>query len=397
MVDVCLVLEGTYPFRTGGVSTWTHDLITGLPHLRFAVVHLYAGPPPSDPRFVPPANLAAVSIRPVGGDLLCPDLAELEAGLPPARLYHALSTGPAGLLGAAAGERRRVPFVLTEHGIYWHEAAQDGRHLECGAVAPESDGSGRPWAEVLRAQARRAYAAAAEVVTVCAANHAMQRAAGAPPAKCFVIPNGVDLPAPPPTRAGRPRRAPRVALVGRVTPLKATADFVRACAILDDVLPAARCFVLGPLDHSPEYAAECRALAARLGVHGLTFGGEVDVRAWYPTLDVVVLTSRSEAQPLVLLEAMAHGCPVVATDVGGCRELVEGAGDGFGPAGVVCPPGDPGAIARAVCALAGGPRAPFARAGRRRVETHYTRRALLERYAALYARHLAAGPALTSA
>jgi glycosyltransferase involved in cell wall biosynthesis len=188
-----------------------------------------------------------------------------------------------------------------------------------------------------------------------------------------------------------------VALVGRVTPLKATADFVRACAVLQDVLPAARCFVLGPLDHSPDYAAECRALAARLGVRGLTFAGEVDVRAWYPTLDVVVLTSRSEAQPLVLLEAMAHGCPVVATDVGGCRELVEGAGDGFGPAGAVCPPGDPGAIARVVCALANGPRAAFARAGRRRVEAHYTRRALLERYAALYARHLATGPALTSA
>ena len=39
-VDVCLLLEGTYPYVKGGVSTWVHDLITRLPELRFAVVHV---------------------------------------------------------------------------------------------------------------------------------------------------------------------------------------------------------------------------------------------------------------------------------------------------------------------------------------------------------------------
>src|SRR5258705_11993842 len=38
--DVCLVLEGTYPYVQGGVSAWAHDLIRGLPHLRFAIVHI---------------------------------------------------------------------------------------------------------------------------------------------------------------------------------------------------------------------------------------------------------------------------------------------------------------------------------------------------------------------
>jgi len=38
--DVCLVLEGTYPYVKGGVSTWVHDLIRSLPEIRFALVHI---------------------------------------------------------------------------------------------------------------------------------------------------------------------------------------------------------------------------------------------------------------------------------------------------------------------------------------------------------------------
>ena len=57
-----------------------------------------------------------------------------------------------------------------------------------------------------------------------------------------------------------------------------------------------------------------------------------------------MLTSRSEAQPLVALEAMAAGVPVVATDVGGCRELLSGAG-------LVTPVRDPAATAAAVVRL----------------------------------------------
>jgi hypothetical protein len=48
MSDVCLVLEGTWPVRTGGVASWLHDLVTALPQLSFTVAHLHTGSAPRD-------------------------------------------------------------------------------------------------------------------------------------------------------------------------------------------------------------------------------------------------------------------------------------------------------------------------------------------------------------
>ena len=67
------------------------------------------------------------------------------------------------------------------------------------------------------------------------------------------------------------------------------------------------------------------------------------------TLDVLVLSSRSEACPVVVLEAMALGLPVVAFDVGGVREQLRP--DDSRPGGIICPPGDVAALAQGVLAI----------------------------------------------
>ncbi|MBA2512989.1 MAG: DUF3492 domain-containing protein [Solirubrobacterales bacterium] len=113
MVDVCLVLENTYPQVTGGVSRWVHDLTTGLPELSFAVAHLHEDGGESAPaRYAPPANVAPI-VR-VGLDperlgapprllLSCPKRASTTpfrpalrapSGRPPARLGTAHSCSP---------------------------------------------------------------------------------------------------------------------------------------------------------------------------------------------------------------------------------------------------------------------------------------------------------------
>jgi glycosyltransferase involved in cell wall biosynthesis len=304
-----------------------------------------------------------------------------------------LSTGYAGLIGAAAARRHSVPFLLTEHGLYWREAEQGGE-FECGVAAPQSAAATRTWVARLREYARCAYDAADVITAVCDANRALQLSLGAEPARSVVIANGVEVPgAQVCARPAGDRGVLRVGLVGRVTPIKGTTTFLEACRVVQGAVARAEFYVVGPGDHSPEYDAECRQLAHRLRLERVTFTGEVDVRDWYPRLDVVVLTSRSEAQPLALLEAMAYGRPVVATDVGGCRELVEGPADAFGAAGVVCPPGDAGAVARAIVRVGARPE-QFAQAGRARVAALYTRRRMLDRYRALYGRLLsgAAGP-----
>ena len=107
--------------------------------------------------------------------------------------------------------------------------------------------------------------------------------------------------------------------------------------------------MIGPSDEDPGYAARCRQLVARLGrTSNIRFvGPHAARRRSTATWIVVVLTSFSEGQPLVILEAYAWGVPVVATDVGACREMIEGRGEEdrrIGPSGfvtrVAAPQGD---------------------------------------------------------
>ena len=106
-------------------------------------------------------------------------------------------------------------------------------------------------------------------------------------------------------------------------------------------------------------------------------------------LDLVALTSFSEGQPLVMLEAYACGVPVLATDVGACREMIEGrtAEDrALGASGIVCPVASPSRTAEALVLLAQDARLRrrMGHAGQRRVTMYYQRRTMLASYRALY-------------
>jgi glycosyltransferase involved in cell wall biosynthesis len=120
------------------------------------------------------------------------------------------------------------------------------------------------------------------------------------------------------------------------------------------------------------------------------FTGRVDVKTIYPRIDVMALTSISEGLPLVILEAFAAGVPVVSSEVGACRELLEGrlpADRALGASGLVTGLADPAATARAILTLAqdGGLREEMARAARARVSAHYQEADLIRRYREIYA------------
>ena len=124
-----------------------------------------------------------------------------------------------------------------------------------------------------------------------------------------------------------------------MVPIKDIKTYIKAVHTLKQSVPDLRAYVLGPADEDPAYARECRALVEHLQLEEtLTFTGKVDVRDYFSEIDVNVLTSLSEAQPLVILETGAAGIPTVATDVGACREMILGASrekPALGPGGAV--------------------------------------------------------------
>lgn len=132
----------------------------------------------------------------------------------------------------------------------------------------------------------------------------------------------------------------------------------------------------GPLRSGVEGIVRRRSLG-----HRIHLPGAVEPAIALGAADVVVLASDTEALPLSVLEAMSAGLPVVATDVGGVRELVE-----HGRTGVLVPVGDVRALARALATVLTDPTKARAlgAAGRLRYEHRHTLAGMVERYCELY-------------
>ncbi len=171
---------------------------------------------------------------------------------------------------------------------------------------------------------------ARRVVTVCGPFARQLAAAGVPAGRISVRHNSVArAEGPGAGQAGRIREQLGVApaeqlvlAVGRFSREKGHADLVEAAGILRRDEPALS-FKLVLVGDGPERPC-VESRARELGVGGeVIFAGHTDdVRPYYAAADVLALPSHSEGSPNVLLEAMAAGLPVVATDVGGVSEIV---------------------------------------------------------------------------
>jgi glycosyltransferase involved in cell wall biosynthesis len=128
-----------------------------------------------------------------------------------------------------------------------------------------------------------------------------------------------------------------VGVFGRVTAIKDHATLIDAISTLDGVHLA----IFGDGELIPDIEEQIRSLGVADRVH--IMGWWSDVAAAIADMDVVALTSRSEGTPVSLIEALAAGKPVVATDVGGVRDVVVD-----GVSGLVVPPASPNAVAAAL-------------------------------------------------
>ncbi|NLZ39322.1 MAG: glycosyltransferase family 4 protein [Firmicutes bacterium] len=167
-----------------------------------------------------------------------------------------------------------------------------------------------------------------------------------------VIPNGVGTTTKnplPPLTLPFPEETVLVGTVARLAPQKGVETFIRAAAILLPHFPHARFVVAG----SGPLLLTLRQLAKQLGLNEyLLFLGHCEqINSLLAKLTVFVLPSLSEAQGIAVLEAMAAGCPVVASSVGGLREIIQHKRNGL-----LVPPGDAKSLASAIQTLLLQPR-----------------------------------------
>ncbi|MDU7587893.1 MAG: GT4 family glycosyltransferase PelF, partial [Acidovorax sp.] len=334
-------------------------------------------------------------------------LARVARQLIPVRAVHYASTGYAGFLGALLAQTRGVPLILSEHGIYTKERKidlfksewiRDNRNI-FQRDPTELSYFRQMWIHFFEWLGRYCYAHADPILALYEANRLRQVQDGAAPERTANIPNGIKLERFAPLRAQRPPEPPPVlCLIGRVVPIKDIKTFIRAMRRVVNQRPDAQGWIAGPAEEDPAYAEECSNLVRSLGLQEhVRFLGMQRVEDLMPRIGLVVLSSISEALPLVLLEGYAAGVPAVSTDVGSCRQLVEGLDEedrALGPSGAVVPIAEPQQLADAALQLLGDTAAwqAASRAAIARVERYYTDTLMFDRYRQVYERALARTP-----
>ena len=494
--DIALLLEGTFPYVSGGVSSWVNQIIRAYPEYRFAIVFLGSRREDySQQKYELPANVvhfeehflydnlhnpqkptaragdheafaisadmhekflrdgateeAKQAFKDVaramlpGGKLtlddflhseesweiicdyyrrFCSDpsfvdyfwtvrimhqplwtLARVAKTLIPVRSLHAVSTGYAGFLGALIHQSRGTPLILSEHGIYTKERKidlfksewiRDNRNV-FQRDPTELSYFRRMWIGFFEWLGRFCYDAADPIIALYEANRLRQVADGAIDERTFNIPNGISLARFTPLLDLRPADPPPVlCLIGRVVPIKDIKTFIRAMRRVVNQMPDAEGWIAGPEDEDPAYAQECRDLVRSLGLQEhVRFLGFQKVDDLMPKIGLTILSSISEALPLVILEGYAAGVPTISTDVGSCRQLIEGLDEedkAIGVSGAVVNIADPQALADAALALLGNTEVWHAasQAGIARVRRYYTDELMFGHYRRVYEKAL---------
>jgi len=464
-MKICLITEGSYPYVTGGVSSWIQSLMTQMPQHEFLIISISAKKENTlVRRYNSPSNLIDVydiyldtliteeivtgkryritdeekdaffsliggtDIKwPVLFDLLVSDRIDsiinflaskdffdivyqlckerfmhvpftdmfwalrsmvlplficLNQKLPVADLYHSVSTGYAGVLGALAKHQYKKPYILTEHGIYTREREEE--IIKAGWIKGYFKDI---WIDYFYNLSNCAYEYANEVTSLFEKNREIQIELGCQETKTSVIPNGIDLTSFDVT-SRRKREGLHVGAIVRIVPIKDIKTMLQSFAIVQESLPNAHFYIIGPMDEDEAYYEECVDLIESLELKHVVFTGEVNVKEYLAFLDLLVLSSISEGQPLVILEGLAMGIPYVTTDVGSCSELLYGPNDSFGRAGSIVPVMHFHLLAQEIITLLLNQekREEYGQNGIKRVKEYYSLPLMIQRYAACYER-----------
>ena len=317
--------------------------------------------------------------------MLLPLFYMLYQPLPEADVYHSVATGYCGIIGSFASKIKKKPFLITEHGIYSRE--RETEIVKCGWAKGDFKSV---WIRYFYNIAKMAYASATKVMTLFEQNAIIEQELGCDPDKIQIIPNGIRMERF--SHIGELQQHDVPLVIGgvvRVVPIKDIITMLRAFLLVQQEFPDAQLKVIGPYDEDAEYYAMCLQTVETLKLKNVEFTGSVDVAEYMGKLDIMVLSSISEGQPLAVLEGMAAHRPFVTTNVGCCRELIYGTeGDNLGMAGAVTSPMDYQQMAREIIRLGKDfdLRRRMGNIGYKRAKAGYTFEKFINEYRDIYAK-----------
>ncbi|GAA0181259.1 GT4 family glycosyltransferase PelF [Clostridium sediminicola] len=466
-MKICIIAEGSYPFITGGVSSWIQTLITNMEEHQFIIYAIAAEEKfKGNYKYELPPNVIEVKelflesyIKKKGsfgkhynlgknsnssieslitGDdfdwssliklihkgkiksiddffvskdffnivknayrskynllpfneffwmvhsMLMPLFYLVREDLPKADIYHSVATGYAGIIGSMGKIIYNKPFLLTEHGIYTREREEE--IIKSNWVKGYFKDM---WIRFFYNLSRCAYNESTKVTTIHSKNKEIEIDLGCDKDKISVIPNAVNADAFNNINK-KSLKDPNINIgaILRIVPIKDIKTMIQSFTIVKNEIPNAKFFLMGPTDEDEDYYDECVKFINMVGLKDITFTGRVNVKDYIGKMDITVLSSISEGQPLVILESLACKIPCVATDVGSCRELLYGNEeyDTLGKCGFITPVMNYQKLAEAIIKLSENPdlRKQMGEIGYKRVTSFYKKEDLISSYKKVY-------------
>ena len=313
--------------------------------------------------------------------MLLPVLYLMGSEVPKADVYHAICTGYGGLLACLGGYVYKKKVLLTEHGIYTREREEE--IIRAKWVQPAFK---KQWIAFFYMLSDIIYTRAFSVSALFTNAMLAQIQMGCDKEKCRVVENGINYERLSSIPLKEEDGWVDIGAVVRLAPIKDIKTMIYAFYELCTKRDHVRLHIMGGVDDE-EYAQECYALVDQLHLENVIFTGRVDIISYMEKLDFTILTSISEGQPLSVLESFAARRPCVTTDVGCCRELLNGnEEDCYGSVGYCVPPMYREGLAQAMDQMCAS-RTRRLRMGanaQKRVKAYYRKEEMIEKYRKMY-------------
>ncbi|HJU14665.1 MAG TPA: GT4 family glycosyltransferase PelF [Candidatus Nitrosotalea sp.] len=245
----------------------------------------------------------------------------LAIEVPDVDIIHCSLAWFPSLVAVYTKKANNCPVIVTEHGVAYRELL-----LFYNAFMFDEP-SKLFWKVVSHNIVRVVYSVADVITPVCKANLNWEEKLGADSSKIRVIYNGVNTTRFKPMDVVREDKRPTIATVARVDAFKDIVCLVQAVKYARDQIPDLQCLIYGTSTNL-DYSLRCIRAVKDLELEDAVkfMGGTKEPEKVYNAADAIVISSITEGFPFTIIEAMACGKAIAASDVGGVREALEGCG-----------------------------------------------------------------------